>query len=208
MRSIPLAALLSMAAFSAQAVSLSYTGSLDVDNDVKLLRFVVGAASGVTLRTWSYAGGTMADGANIAAGGFDPSLFLFDSAGLLVAENGDGDAAVPPDPVTGERYDSYLSIASLATGIYTLAIAQYDNAPNGNDLFGGFSETDPYFTEGYGCSNGIFCDTEGANRTRYWALDIIGDEVSALPEVPLPATLPMALAGAGALGLAARRRRG
>lgn len=205
MRSIPLAALLSTAAFSAQALSLSYTGGFEVDNEVKLLSFVIPTASNVTLRTWSYAGGIMADGAEITAGGFDPSLFLFDSTGMLIAENGDGGAAVAPDPVTGERFDSYLTIATLAAGSYTLAIAQYDNAPNGNNLSGGFSETDTAFTAGYDCSNGMFCDTEGTNRTPFWAVDIVGTEVAA---VPLPATLPMTLAGAGILGLAARRRRG
>ena len=46
-----------------KADNFSFTGSFAVDNDVQLFNFSVTAPSTVTLRTWSYAGGTNAAGA-------------------------------------------------------------------------------------------------------------------------------------------------
>ncbi len=207
MRPLTLAGALSVAALSAQAATLSYTGNLASDNDVQLLSFTVGANSDVTLITFSYAGGDMADGTEVDDGGFDPTLFLFDSTGALIAQNSDGNAKVPVDPASGERYDSYLSVLDLSAGEYTVAITQYDNEAKEGTLSGGFSETDPFFTAKFGCSNGQFCSYDGYNRTSFWALDIQAVE-RVVPAVPLPASLPLALAGFGAFGLAARRRKG
>src|SRR5262245_35968039 len=80
----------------AKADNFSFTGSFAVDNDVQLFNFSVMAPSNVTLRTWSYAGGTNAAGQLIAAGGFDPILALFDSSGALIDQNDDG-VGVAPD---------------------------------------------------------------------------------------------------------------
>jgi hypothetical protein len=79
MRSKVLAALAAMVLVStpAAAADFSFTGNFTQDDNVQLFNFVVGAPSSVTLRTWSYAGGTNAAGTTIARGGFDPILALF-----------------------------------------------------------------------------------------------------------------------------------
>jgi hypothetical protein len=65
----------------------------------------------VVLRTWSYAGGVNSTGARIDGGGFDPSLSLFDSTGLLLATNRDGGCnKVPADRVTTWCWDAFIAI--------------------------------------------------------------------------------------------------
>lgn len=46
---------------SAMADDFSFTGNLSDDDDVQLFEFSVGVTSTVTMRTYSYAGGVMAD---------------------------------------------------------------------------------------------------------------------------------------------------
>lgn len=72
-------AAVAVAALSAPAAAadFSYTGNLSDPNQVLLFNFNVGSTSQVTLRTYSYAGGTNAAGTVIANGGFDPILALF-----------------------------------------------------------------------------------------------------------------------------------
>ena len=65
------------------AADFSFTGNFNLDNDVQLFNFSVGAPSTVTLRTWSYAGGINAAGQTIARGGFDPIQAVFNSTGTL-----------------------------------------------------------------------------------------------------------------------------
>lgn len=185
----------------------SFTGSFVGDADVQLFNFTVGALSTVTLRSYSYAGGTMADGTVISAGGFDPILALWDSAGNLVNQWDDGPDAVPSDPVTGSQYDTNLTISSLAAGNYTASIAQYDNFAAGTNLSSGFVRSSSTFTSTYGCSNGQFCDVNGDNRTSFWAFDVLGVESASAPSaVPLPAGLPLMLSGLFALAFLARRK--
>ncbi len=62
----------------------SFRGTFGADDEVALFDFTANGASTVTLRTYSYAGGTQADGTPIAAGGFDPILTHFDGTGLLI----------------------------------------------------------------------------------------------------------------------------
>lgn len=208
LKALSLSILLSTVAFSAQALNFSFTGNFSADDDVQLFEFTVGGASDIVLRSYSYAGGTMADGTVIAAGGFDPILALFDSTGALIDQQDDG-TDVPADPVTGSLYDTNLTVSGLAAGKYIVAIMQYDNFPVGTLLTDGFERSDPTFTAEYDCTNKMFCDVDGYNRSSFWAFDILNVEAaSTSAPVPLPATLPLALAGFGALGLAARRRKG
>ncbi len=209
MKALYLSILLSTVAFSAQALNFSFTGNFSADDDVQLFEFTVGSASDITLRSYSYAGGTMADGTLVASGGFDPILALFDGAGNLIVQYDDGPEAVPADSVTGSNFDTNLIVSGLAAGKYIAAIMQYNNFPLGTLLSEGFTRTDPTFTAAYDCTNKMFCDVDGYNRTSFWAFDILGVEAaSTSTPVPLPATLPLALAGFGAFGLASRRRKG
>jgi len=181
---------------SAEATSLSFTGTFAEDDDVKLFTFVVGAASTVTLRTYSYAGGTNAASTVIPRGGFDPVLTLFDGLGTLIGENDDGGASVGLDLVTGERLDSFLTIA-LSPGTYTVSITEADNVALGTTLGAGFSrEGEGNFTAVFGCASGSFCDFTGDQRTHDFAFDVLNIESPA--NVPEPS--PFALLGVG-LGL-------
>lgn len=211
MKKTVLAALLVTAAFSAQAATdFSFRGDFTGDADVLQFVFSVGDTSTVTLRSYSYAGGTQADGTVIAAGGFDPILALWDGAGNLIQQYDDGPEPVPADPVTGREYDTNLIISNLLAGSYTATIAEFNNFAAGTKLSDGFSQTSSTFTSTYGCSNGQFCDVGGNNRTSAWAFDVLGveDVVVVDPNVvPLPATLPLMLAAVAGFSMVARRRK-
>jgi hypothetical protein len=90
------------------------TGSFTNDNDVQLFNFSVGMTSNVTLRTYSYAGGTNAAGTVISRGGFDPILALFSSAGALIGQNDDGapGTANGPNLANGFQRDGQLNFTS------------------------------------------------------------------------------------------------
>src|SRR5205085_5549169 len=144
-------------------------GSFQHDNDVQVFSFNVGASSNVTLRAWSYAGGTNAAGQHIAAGGFDTILAVFNSTGTLIGQNDDGGCGlVAADPVTGRCWDTYLTINNLAAGSYFVSIQQYDNFANGPNFSNGYRrDGSPNFT------GGCFRDVSNHCRTDEWAFDIL-----------------------------------
>src|SRR6202051_258697 len=79
----------------------SFIGAFAQDDERRQFTFTLSQPGNVLIRTWSYAGGANSTGARIEAGGFDPSLSLFDSTGLLLAANRDGGCSkVAADPVT------------------------------------------------------------------------------------------------------------
>lgn len=192
---------------SVQAADFSFTGTFDQDDDVQLFNFLVGASSTVTLRTYSYAGGTQADGNVVSAGGFDPILALFDSTGALINQNDDG-SGVPADPVTSLTYDTLLS-STLAAGSYTVSVMQYDNFANRPNLSDGFAQDGAgNFTASLnGCTANIFCDAGGYSRTGEWAFDVLNVESASTPTspVPIPASLPLLAMAVGAFGIMRRR---
>lgn len=208
MKLISLAALLVTAANSGQASTqnFSFTGTFSGDADVYSVDFSFRQTSTVTLISYSYAGGTMADGTAIAAGGFDPILAIWDRAGDLWEENDDGPELLPADPVTGYTLDTHMILIKLPGGSYTVTIAQSPNVAAGNNLSQGFTQTDPFATAAYGCSNRQFCDITSDNRTSFWAFDMLGLKSPGVPSIPVPATFPLVVAGLGALRLVSRRK--
>jgi hypothetical protein len=207
---LPIAALWFTLTVPAQtwAADFSFTGNFMKDDDVQLFNFTADASSNVVLRTWSYAGGTNAAGQPIPSGGFDPILAVFDSTGARIAENDDGGSNVPPDPVTGEQFDTYLELPGLAAGTYTVSVMQYDNFSIGPNLSDGFARTgQPNFTLEFAPpgSTGFFWDVTPTQRDSHWAFDILGVNQAAVPE---PSSLVMmGIAAVAGLVLLVRRRK-
>ncbi len=140
-------------------------------------------------------------GSTIPEGGFDPYLAIFDSTGTLIQQNDNGTCGqVPMDSVSGSCFDSYIS-QSLAPGAYTLILSQSTNSPVDNQLADGYTQTgNPNFTGSfYGCSNGMFCDANGLNRSANWAVDI--DNVAGTASVPEPETVLLVGLALGAIAI-------
>lgn len=182
-----LAVAVGLASVPAVAADFSFTGTLDYPDDIRPFDFTVAAPSLVTLRTWSFAGGTNAAGASISGGGFDPQIALFAMpGGAFLAMDDDGSPVVNGD---GRSYDS-LWTGALAAGRYRVALYAYPNGPIGNYYDG----------PEYSGPGGAF---QGENR---WALDIVNVD-SARLYVPESSSWLLLVAGFGLTGAAMRRRR-
>jgi hypothetical protein len=193
----------------ATAGNLSFSGVFTQDDQLQVFLFTAPSA-GATVRTWSYAGGTNANGQKFLAGGFDPVLSVFDASGgllgssLLVDSNNDG-AGVAADPVTSNAFDSLLVLG--AAGTYALVLSENDNLP-GPTYADGFTRSGQgNFTGGAnGCGDQVpFCEDPFLPlRTGQWAVDILGgDAVTAA--TPEPASMLLLVSGIVGLGLLRRR---
>jgi len=143
-----------------------YQGTLADDGDIALLHFSLTGTQLVTIESWGYGGGsapTQPSPTLIASGGFAPNLVLFDATGTEVASDSGGHCGITAqDPVTGNCDDPYLQ-ESLTPGDYTLAVAEWDSAPNGF-LADGFTGTPGFSCAEFGLS-GDFCDVTTALGT-------------------------------------------
>jgi hypothetical protein len=194
---------MSLISGSANATDFSFAGNFKHRNEVQELNFTVaGTAKEVVLRTWSFAGGTNADGAAIEHGGFDPMVTLFDASGVRVGFSDDGGALSAPDPIGGNTWDAFLA-QLLLPGSYTATVTQYSSFPRGL-LTDGFEGTGPAGFNG---------------RDSHWALDVLNVDsaslaasyISPMPSpvssIPEPESYALLLAGLGLVNYAARRRR-
>lgn len=161
-----------------------FQGTLQQDDEVALIPFTLSFDSIVTIQSYGYAGGLAPDGTLVSAGGFAPNAILFDSTGAeFASDNGGHCSATGADPVTG-NCDDPLITENLTAGMYTLALAVWDNAPNG-DLGAGFRQDgNPGFTcADFGAGN--FCDVTtalGTSRDGNYAVAISSDALAAVPE--------------------------
>ena len=137
---------------------VSFVGMLSDPNEELIFDFTIDVSTQVTLRTYSYAGGTNVSGQVIPRGGFDPQLFLFAADGAFIAGNDDGGSNVPADPANGVRFDTFLQ-RTLEAGNYTVAVTVFPNDPVGNNLSQGFENS-------AGSSFG--------SRSNQFAFDVIG----------------------------------
>ena len=168
------------------AADFSFIGTLAQDDERRQFAFTITEPALVLMRTWSYAGGVNANGARIEAGGFDPSLSLFDSAGLLLATNRDGGCnRVREDRLTASCWDAFIA-TPLPRGTYQLVLTESDNTPLGPYL------ADPFVYDGLGNftaapGSGLpsgFWDYSPNRRNNSYALDITGVDSARLRLAP------------------------
>ena len=192
------------AAITGNAVSFSFAGNFNHDNDVQLFHFGLLSASTITLQTWSYGGGINAEGDPVLPGGFRIALQVFDAptGQALGVSFLPGTAACPPNNPDPARLDSCLDVfgqLSLSAGNYIVALTQFENLALGN-LSDGFFYVDvvpdPNFNNGFNFA--------GLPGTSAWELDILGVDSAAPAPEPASALL---IAGAVLAGIGARRRR-
>jgi hypothetical protein len=74
LRTVLLVAALALCVGQAFGASFSFTGVFSTDDQLQQFNFKLSSPATVTLRTWSYAGGTNQAGMVIPRGGFDPWL--------------------------------------------------------------------------------------------------------------------------------------
>ncbi len=229
-------AFLSLTLF-ANADNFSFIGTFQHDTDLQTFTFTLASDTpGVTLRTWSYAGGVDAAGNNIAAGGFEPYLNLYFSDGTQMNPGMSGPCGGPlsPDPVSGACGDVYYPTTipfpggTWSAGTYIVVLSTFANPGIGNLSDGFFAEQVLGLPAGsnFTCMVGApgyqgspatipedqpFCDEFAANtqRTGNWELDILGVD-SATQEgaavVPEPTSLLLFGTGLASFAGAIKRR--
>lgn len=165
-----LGSLLSTPAAAGFSFTSDITGETFGENSRAEFSFGLLSPATVTLRTWSYAGGTNYEGQEIPPGGFDPVVSVFDSDGRLIGADDDGSPSVNPENEIS--FDSLLTL-ELDAANYAAVLTEYPNFSTGTiDEF-----------EGVGTSN----ITDGS-ATAYWALDILNVDGAHFQGIVNPAT--------------------
>ena len=167
-------------------VDFSFIGAFAQDDERRQFTFTLVQPGTVVLRTWSYAGGVNSRGVRIESGGFDPSLSLFDSTGLLLATNRDGGCnKVAADRVTTWCLDAFIAMP-LPKGTYQVVLTESENTPLAPYL------ADPFVYDGAGSFTAApsltapagFWDFSPNRRNNSYALDISGVDSAQLPLAP------------------------
>jgi PEP-CTERM motif len=218
------------------ADNFSFTGSFQHDTDLQTFTFTLASpTAGVTLQTWSYAGGTDAAGDVVTAGGFEPFLNLYMADGTQMNPGPGGACAAPVnvDPVSGGCGDAYypttLSFPGgfWSPGTYTVVLSIFANPGIGNLSDGFFANqvlglpdgsnfTCTVGSPGYQGSPGTiaedqpFCDEflPNTERTGNWELDIVGvDSATQEGVTAVPEPTSLLLLGTGLAGFAGAIRK-
>jgi hypothetical protein len=91
--------------------------------------FNVTSTSSMTAISFSYGGGTNGQGANIAQGGFEPYLSLFDASGNFLGSTVAGTyCPAGSNLYQGQCFDVLLAGGTLTPGNYQIAISDWANA--------------------------------------------------------------------------------
>lgn len=181
---------------AASADDFSFTGSLSDALEIQLFDVTLNNDATVSLFTYSWAGGMLADGTPVSSGGFDPIIHIFDNSGALIAFNDDG-VDVPPDPIFDSEYDSALEDLFLAAGNYTVSLSVYPNFAVAADSNGVGN-----IAEGFLCFG---CGASFESLSDEFALDILNVDSAVLGSslqaatVPLPAAVWLFMGGLGIL---------
>jgi hypothetical protein len=177
---------------------LTTSGTLANQGVVFEATFSLTSATQLTIFTTSYGGGMNTNGTTTSAGGFMPSLVLYNATGNYVAGETFPSPIGSTDPSTRLVGDSYIRTSTLAGGTYIVALSDYlvQQSPTAINLSDGFID--------YG-SGTTFSDVQGNLRTGSYTLNITGaTNAAAAPE---PATLALIGPAVGSLALWLYRRR-
>jgi uncharacterized protein (TIGR03437 family) len=162
----------------------SFSGAFSADDNERAFYFTLAAPGTVTLQTVSY-----------AAGGFDPTLSVFDATGKLVAVNQDGGCSnVAADPVNGFCWDSFLQL-SLPAGNYTAVLTESENLPNGPTLADSFVYNGQGNFTSFTPLGANFLDFTLRQRTPAYALTVTGATSTETTTITSSGTLPNGVTG-------------
>jgi hypothetical protein len=176
-------AALSTGAANAAVTTHQFTGNFTTGNDVFTYAFTITEDTLATFETLGYAGGTLANGATVADGGFDPTLTLFGSTFETPVISDDGDAVEDRESASSEFSWDDLITLTLAPGNYTIALTQFDNNWNtGTNSWTNFAAES-------------FIDAAKNQRTSAYALQVT------LEPSPVPVPAAIWLFGSGLFGL-------
>lgn len=197
MKKILFVALMFFMATQANATLMSahsFTGNFDNDESRYYIQFDVIDTATISFLSHSYAGGVNAAGNNIADGGFDPQLFIFNAASTLLQSDDDSGTV---DSANGRSWDAYISL-SLTAGSYTAVLTQYDSDFVSGDLVNG-----EWSMSGQSNFN---------ERTSFFSFDISGENLANVGGVgvgttPVSEPTTLAILALGLFGFAGRRFR-
>ncbi len=163
--------------------SATNTGMFTDQAEVLEATFSLNTASKLTIFTTSYGGGNNLSGPASTAGGFQPMITLYTSAGSYVTGEQVTSPIAQTDPTTHLALDQYLLDANVGPGNYIAVLTDWLNQqpPTATNLSDGFVSL--------GSSGSTFVDEQLNSRTANYALNLsaspIGGGGSAVPE---PAT--------------------
>lgn len=184
--------LLSLAAHTASADIVPFSGTFAQDDDIAWLDFMLNEDTSMKARTTSF-----------AAGGFAPVLSLFSmgkTSDLLSIAYGSSNTCSTPgagSPSGGLCWDAFFNTV-LSSGSYRLVVSQIDNLPNGLGFADGFSQTgNPTYTGAnyLGDPSQFFINLDGTQRN--------GNYAGLLQLTPIPEPAPFDLLLLGLIGMTA-----
>jgi len=164
------------------------TGSLSSESgtgSVVLESFTLDMASSLTIFTTSYGGGKNLDNTTTSSGGFEPNITLYNSQGLVLADQNPGFSPIAnPDPGNHWKGDGYLNDPHLSSGTYYITLTDWQNQQLLTATSLNLSM--PIAQQFTGPGGTSFTDVQGNNRNGNYALDIESTPLTS--STPEPAT--------------------